>query len=242
MLAVPVAAWAGAPLVTDDPGTPGEKTWEINLSHTTISCQHQTQYRTPLFDINYGTLENDQWHLEVPVMVLDQPGSDPASGLGDIVFGYKYRFLEEDDWGFSAAVFPQILLPTGRASAGLGLGLFSAFCPLQIGRHFADEKLYVYGQVGYAVVPGDANLNFWNYGIAAEWSLSERIELLGEFGGAEFSWEGHTDDIYCDFGFRWHLDDTAALMATFGRNFHNGFGGEPEWTAYVGVQFVRGGK
>jgi hypothetical protein len=44
----------GPPLQTDDPGTPGNEDWEINIGYTIARTPQIHQYEAPVVDINYG--------------------------------------------------------------------------------------------------------------------------------------------------------------------------------------------
>jgi hypothetical protein len=41
-------------LITDDPGTPGNKHWEINVAFTESRFSYGVVYETPHIDLNYG--------------------------------------------------------------------------------------------------------------------------------------------------------------------------------------------
>jgi hypothetical protein len=45
---------AGPPLITEDPGTPGDGKWEINISSTVQRQPGQSVTEAPLLDMNYG--------------------------------------------------------------------------------------------------------------------------------------------------------------------------------------------
>ena len=47
-------AQGGPPLLTDDPGTPGDGNWEINIGFTIEKLLQETLYEAPILDINYG--------------------------------------------------------------------------------------------------------------------------------------------------------------------------------------------
>jgi hypothetical protein len=49
-----VFAQGGPPLLTDDPGTPGNRKWEINIANTQFFSPGENEIETPLLDINYG--------------------------------------------------------------------------------------------------------------------------------------------------------------------------------------------
>ena len=68
---VPVCSFAvfaqgGPPLLTDDPGTPGNRNWEINIASTQFFSPGENEVETPLLDINYGLGDRIQLKYEVP--------------------------------------------------------------------------------------------------------------------------------------------------------------------------------
>jgi len=44
----------GPPLLTNDPGTPGDGNWEINLSVMQVLRQRQNVLQVPQIDLNFG--------------------------------------------------------------------------------------------------------------------------------------------------------------------------------------------
>ncbi len=67
-----VLAQGGPPLITDDPGTPGDGNWEINIAFTTKKRRTVRSYETPILDINYGLGDRIQLKYEVPWLDLDE--------------------------------------------------------------------------------------------------------------------------------------------------------------------------
>jgi hypothetical protein len=51
---------------TDDPGTPGNRTWEINIACTQTFSPIEREIETPLLDINYGLGDRIQLKFEIP--------------------------------------------------------------------------------------------------------------------------------------------------------------------------------
>jgi hypothetical protein len=49
-----VNAQGGPPMLTDDPGTPGNRRWEINAAFTQLSSRSEESRSFPHIDINYG--------------------------------------------------------------------------------------------------------------------------------------------------------------------------------------------
>jgi hypothetical protein len=97
----------GPPFRTDDPETPGNKQWEINLGWIGDRNPYEGYYSIPNFDFNYGLGDRIQLKYELPVAVhelrggIDNAGEfTPPSeghvdvGLGESLLGIKWRFYE----------------------------------------------------------------------------------------------------------------------------------------------------
>ncbi len=67
-----VLAQGGPPLITDDPGTPGDGNWEINIAFTAEKRKTVRSYENPILDINYGLGDRIQLKYEVPWLDLDE--------------------------------------------------------------------------------------------------------------------------------------------------------------------------
>ena len=110
--------YAGNPLQTNDPETPGPKGWEINLSHNLRFTRPAFGQNLPLINVNYGWLENDQWKISVPVLEIDPHPGGEHWGIGDIQLGWKYRFLEEDEHGVQASILSAAAAAHGQCVVG----------------------------------------------------------------------------------------------------------------------------
>ena len=53
-LALPAAAQGGPPFIGDDPGTPGDGNWEINLAGYGERHPIERLFNAPILDMNYG--------------------------------------------------------------------------------------------------------------------------------------------------------------------------------------------
>lgn len=239
---LPVSTEAGNPLFTNDPETPGAGGWEINISHNIERLLSERNEDLPLLNINYGSTANNQWKISIPVRHFDPRGDEDHWGIGDIQLGWKYRFIDEDEHGFMASVYPQPLLPTGNEALAIGDGRLELFLPAQVGKHLFDDKLFMYGEVGYNVVFEDAAMNSWFYGLAGEWQVTEKVELVGEIAGVAFPGGGEPDDTFFFGGFNYQLTEHVVFMTSFGRSFHDARQGTPDFLSYIGLQIVWGGE
>src|SRR2546428_13119802 len=95
-----VVAQGGPPLLADDPQTPGNGHWEINVAWTLSQKQTERLFAIPLIDINYGLGQHIQLKAEVPWLVLQKRRAGTQSGIGSANFAVKWRFLYEDRNGF----------------------------------------------------------------------------------------------------------------------------------------------
>jgi hypothetical protein len=142
-LVATVHAQGGPPFKTDDPETPGNKKWEINLGWMGGRNVGDGEYSVPNFDINYGLGERIQLKYEVPIAIHEVrenvgdigPNGLPERGridvgLGDSLLGVKWRFYQhmlalpvlrisdEDapEPNFSISTYPQLSLNNPTSS------------------------------------------------------------------------------------------------------------------------------
>jgi len=111
-------AQGGPPLVTDDPETPGNGHWEINLATIASHTSGRWEIAAPDVDINYGWGEHIQLKLDVPWNFVHETDQRWKSGLGAANVGVKWRFVDIEDSGFSMSTYPQFswnwLSPSAR--------------------------------------------------------------------------------------------------------------------------------
>src|SRR5437763_10902210 len=99
----------GPPMITDDPGTPGDRKWEINLAIGFEHRPNETAYDLPALDLNYGVGEHIQLTLQTAPVFLQRDDHGPIGGFGATEAAVKWRFLDEDRSGFAMSMFPRII-------------------------------------------------------------------------------------------------------------------------------------
>jgi hypothetical protein len=239
LLSIAAPLLAGPPLVTDDPETPGANGYEADISDEVAKTRGMLAVAAPYVDLNYGRLDNDEFAIQFPLVdFVDPEDGSPHAGVGDILLGYKYRFLEEDKVGFSASVYPQLLVPTGNKQLGIGEGLTEFQDTAQVGKHFFDKKLFVYAQTGYFTCLSGSQFNAFDYGLAAEWEVNKKFSIMGEVGGMDYPGRGMPDDPFFNIGFGYKFSDNVALIGSAGRGFRDDVFDTPEFTSYLGFQFT----
>ncbi|MFS8063995.1 MAG: hypothetical protein ACMG5Z_05340 [Luteimonas sp.] len=120
---VPVAArcQGGPPLITNDPDTPGDGHWEINLAATGARAAGTWQFAIPDIDVNYGLGERIQLSLHAPWMHLRDNGGGWSAGLGAIELAARWRFLDQEQAGVSVAIQPHWASSWSTAAVRRGL-------------------------------------------------------------------------------------------------------------------------
>jgi hypothetical protein len=227
-------AQGGPPLITDDPATPGHGRTELNVAFTVEKLRDFTLYKAPLLDFNHGVDDRTQLKVELPwVIGRSHPGPD-ASGLGNLLLGFKVRFVDQDQAGFAASVYPQTDIVTSARSrrAGLVDEHSSLLLPIEVSRHFGSFA--VTGEVGYRFVEEDDDE--WIWGIAVGVHATEDLEIVGEIHG-ETSAGFHQGELIWDIGLRIKLSDLNTILVSAGRGIRGAPQSEPDLIGYLGLQF-----
>ena len=228
--------------------------WEFVFSHNIEKTSDQFLMAVPLFDLNYSFTDNLQLNFAyVPILSVDATDEPTHWGVGDLGISCKYRFLEQDDWGFMASVTPAVLIPTGNEELGLGDGRVELFLPLELGRRFFDDKLFLWAEVGLFVVPEDTRGNSFQWGVAGEWEVSEKVSLLAEVGGFAFSNVANiafeslgndqlsdSDHLFYNVGVWYIINDNVSFLASAGSTIGAHRHDTPELLTFVGLQFTWG--
>jgi len=228
-----VLAQGGPPLITDDPGTPGDGNWEINIAFTAEKRRTETSYESPLLDINYGLGDKIQLKYEVPWLVLDEDGEHTENGPGNSVVGVKWRFFDQDTGGIDMSVYPQIEFNNYHSSIDRGLvdkGM-ELVLPIQLQKSWGTITLNP--ELGY--VFREYNEHEWIYGLAMGYQASSNLELLAEISGIAGQ-DFEDDEFVFNIGARRELSETNTLLISAGRSFRDSASDEPEFLLYTGIQ------
>ena len=105
----------------------------------------------------------NQFELAVPVDVLQNADAGWSRGLGDVAIAFKRTLYASFDSGRILSVAGELVLPTGKESAGFGHG-FTIFEPSAIFGQILPRGMFVQAQAGIEV-PSDHsrgnNETFW---------------------------------------------------------------------------------
>jgi hypothetical protein len=224
----------GPPLVTDDPETPGDGHWEINLAAIAAHTSGRWEVAAPDADINYGWGEHVQLKLDVPWNFVHETDRGWKSGLGAANVGVKWRFVDIEDSGFSMSMYPQYAWNWSSSSPRRGISApgRQIFLPI--------EAATVVGEYALAAEVGRNFVQYgssqWAAGFVVAHSCGENLECLGEVRETSAP---HNSQTLLNIGVHWKLSESVVLLAAAGREFGTRSEDQQRLLVYFGVQLLR---
>jgi len=108
-------------MATDDPGTPGDGKWEVNLGAIGTKKRDAWNVDVPDADINYGLGDRIQLNLDLP-WTYTNAGGRWRAGVGDTSVGVKWRFLDkEQGHGIELSMYPRYETSLSNYSERIGV-------------------------------------------------------------------------------------------------------------------------
>jgi len=256
---LPVLAFSqgGPPFRSDDPDTPGNRHWEINMGFIGDRNPFGGSYQTPNIDINYGLGNRIQLKYEAPLSIQETRGDQAnlLAGPGNSLLGVKYRFYQrhsktrvtegEREIKYSLSIYPQLVLnnPTRSVARGIVEAGPQMLLPLEASANY--RWIRISGEVGYWFSSKDVP-NSWIKGIVIGHELRKDTELYLELydqkdvrkAGALQNFRESTIGL----GGRVPIvpGHWLRLIGMGGHGLINATptNGQPTWIAYVGLQFL----
>lgn len=173
LAAIPGAAWAGPPFVTDDPVPTDPGHWEI-YNFASATREFGDTDAAMGVDLNYGPARDLQLTTTLPLHVATGSPLD----AGDVELAVKYRFAHQAEGKLSAdiAAFPRVFLPTGRGSRRAQVLL-----PIWAQRDWGAWSLF--GGAGYTLNPGVGQRDYWQQGVVLTRQIRPGFQLGVEYYG-----------------------------------------------------------
>jgi len=232
---LPPLVWGqgGPPLRTDDPGTPGNGNWEINVGLTSDRRQTERQFEAPLVDINYGLGDHLQLKFEMPYLVQGADNAPTRASFGDGVAGVKWRFLENKKHDLAISFYPQ-------------LGIDSPTDVLESGATDYGRQILLPLEITKKLGPVDANLEVgrwvtqhgpdqWLTGLAFGRQVTPKFEALAELYNLR-AVHAHDRETTFGLGGRLRLTKSLLFLIMAGRSFSGPSSGQPQFIGYAGLQ------
>lgn len=237
VLAAPRIAWgdAGPPFLTNDPGTPGNGNWEINIAAMQTTVPGVSSWQIPQLDINYGVGDRVQLTWEAPYVLQSSAGQRQVSGWGNANPGVKWRFFDQGEDGWQISTFP--MWQTSGSPAARENGIASEgprlFLPLEVARKVGSLMINLEAGT-YIPVHGDHEHII---GLVVGHPVTARLELDAEL------YDDHVrsaapDQTTLDIGGRYKLHRAFYLLFMAGRSLRDNSPGQVEFMGYLGIQIL----
>jgi hypothetical protein len=191
MILTAQTALAGQPLVTDDTGTQGTGKVQIEITGEYFHDRERVAGATEKArGGNAGATLTVGVHERVDVVAgvpfdwfsnyVNGERIARESGIGDVTFDVKWRFFEKDGW--SLALKPGVILPTGDDERGLGNGRVGYRFFLIGTKEVAPWAFHAnLGYIRNENSVGDEK-NLWHASAAAEYEVIKNLKIVGNVG------------------------------------------------------------
>ncbi|MDR2128296.1 MAG: transporter [Burkholderiaceae bacterium] len=228
-------AHAGHPLVSDDTGTQGTGNWqfEANTDYTSVK---EEGIKSRSWAVNaalaYGLIEPLDISINVPLQRDKTDGESAQKGIGDVSLVAKWRFYENDN-GWSVALKPEVTLPTGKESKGLGAGRATAALSLLGQYEQAGWIWLVNAGLTYNDNKVDERKSLWSASTALLYSPNEQWTFAVDTGLSRNPDKGSSKKpAYAVLGAIYHVNKDLDLDIGYQRSLQSG---PTEHTVGVGL-------
>jgi hypothetical protein len=224
----------GPPMITDDPGTPGNGKWENNFAIIFEHRPNETSIDVPEIDLNYGVGEHIQLTLQNAPVLLKRSGHGLIGGLGSTEAAVKWRFLDEATRGLDMSMFPRVIFNVVQSSVRRGVAEDGTRfqIPFQMAKTFGRWHADV--EVGpRARTVGRSE---WLYGIVCGFDLAKPTMLMAELHD-ESRMNFSRDVLTLNVGLRHEFTENYILIVSMGHELRS----PDQPTAligYFGMQFL----
>ena len=227
-------AQGGPPYYTNDPGTPGNLQWEINLAYMPFLYPGHSIAHTPDVDINFGIGDRIQLTYEDAWLRVDNP-SPVKFGLGQDQLGFKWRFYDNKDSGFAMSLFPQVSInnPNNSVARGITPRGASVILPLEFSKKLGPIDLN--WEAGYNLV--HKGPDGWLAGVVVGHEFTKNLELDAEFYSIG-TFHPSTDQETLAAGLRYKIHPPVILLLMAGRSLQPAGTNQPYFVGYFGFQFL----
>jgi hypothetical protein len=222
-------------MITDDPGTPGDGHWEINLAWTDQQAPGSTLVMLPLLDANYGVGDRIQLNYQASWNDLRGGGQPEESGMSDSQLAVKWRFYDAGETGLQLSMYPRVTFPNpgsdsdqrGTADPGTTFLL-----PFEVRRDLGAVS--VNADFGHAF-SSQGDDRGWMGGLCLGHNVTKGWEIDGEIH-ATASDGLHRSELILNAGTRYDFSGHATLLLAVGSDAHNTLAPRTSLLTYVGLQ------
>jgi hypothetical protein len=224
----------GPPMITDDPGTPGNGKWENNFAITFEHRSGETGYEVPEIDLNFGVGEHIQLTLQTAPVLLKRSGRGLIGGLGGTEAAVKWRFFDQALSGFDVSMFPRVIFNIEQSSIRRSLAEDGTRFQLPFEIAKSSGRWHVDAELGPRA--STVGRSEWLYGMVCGFDVAKPTMLMAELH--DESRMNFSDDVLTlNFGLRHEFTENYILILSMGHELRSS--DQPKaLVGYFGMQFV----
>jgi hypothetical protein len=228
-------AQAGPPFLTNDPGTPGNANWEINIASAQSIGRSGAAYQLPQIDLNFGLGDRIQLTYEIPFVLQSGQGQPRQTGWGNGFPGVKWRFLDQGEGGWQLSLFPQMEAnaPTSSVQKGIAVPASRILLPLQVTKRLGPVDVDF--EAGYYVPKHGVNERI--FGLVVGRAITDGFDLGLEIYN-DRAVGAAPDETTLGAGGRYKLSRGLIALFMAGRSISGTSRGQPEFIGYMGIQVL----
>ena len=228
-------AQGGPPYYTNDPGTPGNLNWEINLAYMPFYYSDQSVSHTPDVDINFGVGDRIQLTYESAWLRVHNAGSPTKFGMEQSNPGLKWRVYDAGEDGLKISIFPQLFLnnPNNAVRRGITPPHDSFLIPIEIAKKIGPVDVDY--ELGYQYVHHGSD--GWLTGLVAGHVFSPKLELDVELYN-QGTFHPSANEPTLDCGGRYKLHKPVILLFMAGRSLEVASPTHGYFVGYFGIQLL----
>jgi Putative MetA-pathway of phenol degradation len=230
-----VYAQGGPPFYTNDPHTPGNLNWEINLGYVPFLYSDQSVSHVPDVDLNFGIGDRIQLTYENAWLRVRQPASNPKFGLGQSNVAVKWRFYDTGENGLAVSVFPQLFVnnPNNSVRRGVAPKGQSFLLPIEFTKRIGPVNVNY--EFGYQFV--QKGPDGWIMGFVIGHEFAKKLEIdLELYSSGTFHPSESQPTI--GVGGRYKLHSPILLLFMAGRGLESTNHMQSYFVGYFGLQFL----
>ncbi len=209
---ISLPALALQPLITDDTGTQGASgnQLELSLSQVRAKTDGMTERAGALpFVYTRGVTDTLDLYAGIAWLRLRPADGGDNSGFSNPVLGAKWRFMDGNDAGTSAAVKLEALAPVsgGAQADGLGSGRAGGLLTFIVSQDVPFGAIHLnagIGRIRYADAANNPDETPLRLSVAPVWRVNEQWQLALDVGAESVRSGGaHLRTAYAELGAIW---------------------------------------
>ena len=177
-------AFAGRPFSTEDAGVAGKGVFQLELGNEYVRQSNSNKEFFVQFVPIYGLTDWLELSAELPYKFSEIKEGEDIRGLEDVILALKTLVVKEGDGNPALLLKTVVKFDNGDENNGLGSGDKDLAFVVAATKRIGDFTFHA--NIGYTFVGKVYEADFKNYilyGIAGEYSITKKTNLMAEISG-----------------------------------------------------------